>query len=529
MLKRKKLFVSLVLITAMGASMIGCGQKAEVKTSTDTTIGNSYPIKTNATLTWWVNFGQIQGFGNVKTENDTDFAKELVKETGVNVKFVHPSGNDQGAALNLLIASGDLPDIIEYNWYTFPGGPEASIKNGTNLKLNDLISKDAPNLKAYLKANPDLDKAVKTDSGSYYVFPFLRDSDVLTCYHGPIVRQDLLDKLGLQAPTTIDEYENVLTKFKEAGIKNPLTYTWGDIGWDSAFVGAYGVKMGTYVENGKVKFGQAEAGYKDFLTLMKKWYDKGLLDKNFTTLTGTQRDTAMTSGTSAMTIGLGGGGLASWQTNADKSGNGFKFAGIQYPVIKKGDTPKFGQLDSRYTTYNAAAITTKCKNPDIAAKVLDFGYSKEGINLYNYGVKDTSYKMVNGTPTLTDVILNNPNGIARSAAMADYTRYAGSPTIQQVGTQQLSTDAQKAAVKTWSKTDMSKYMLPMISLTSDESSDAASIINGINTYVNEMTFKFIMGTEPLSNFDKYVDQINKLGLQKYLKYNQDALNRYNKR
>ncbi len=38
-----------------------------------------------------------------------------------------------------------------------------------------------------------------------------------------------------------------------------------------------------------------------------------------------------------------------------------------------------------------------------------------------------------------------------------------------------------------------------------------------------------MGTEPLSKFDGYVEQLNKLGLQKYLKYYQDALARYNKR
>lgn len=529
MLKRKKMFITLLaILTTTSALMAGCKKTSETETSTNTADLSSYPLKTEATIKWWVNWGQIQGFGNVKSENDTEFAKELVKQTGVKVEFVHPSGNDAAGALNLLIASGDLPDIIETDWYAFPGGPESVISNGTIRKLNDLLDKNAPNLKAYLKANPTIDKDVKTDSGSYYVFPFLRDDEKLTGYHGPIVRKDLLDKLGLQVPTTIDEYENVLKKFKDSGIKAPLTFDWGAVGWDSAFVGAYNTKMGLFIEDGKVKFGQAEAGYKDFLTLMKKWYDEGLLDKNFATLTGEQKNTAMTSGASAMSLGLGGGNLASWQTNADKSGNGFKYAGIPYPVSKKGDTPKFGQLDSRYTTYNAGAITTSCKNPEVAARLLDFGYSEQGIKLYNYGIEGQSYKMVDGKPTYTDLVLNNPDGISRSAVMANYTRFAGSPTVQQLGTQQLNTNQQKEAVSTW-KTDMSKYMVPKISLTPEESSDAASIINGINTYVNEMSFKFIMGTEPLSNFDKYLEQLNKLGLQKYLKYQQDALARYNKR
>ncbi|MDT8715666.1 extracellular solute-binding protein [Clostridium sp. 19966] len=530
MLKRKKLFISLLTVVMLTSSlMMGCKKSDNSSAANDSAASSSsYPLKTDVTLTWWVGFSQIQGYGNIKTENDTEFAKELLKETGIKVKYVHPSGNDTSGALNLLIASGDLPDIIENDWYSFAGGPEAPINNGTTLKLNDLIDKYSPNLKAYLKKNPNLDKAVKTDSGTYYCYPFLRDDDKLTTYLGPIVRRDLLDKLGLESPTTIDEYENVLTKFKESGIKSPLTFDWGAIGWSSAFVGAYGVKPGLYVENGKVKFGQAEEGYKDFLTLMKKWYISGLLDKNFATLTGDQKATAMTSGNSGVSIGLGGGNMAAWQTNADKTGNGFKYEGAKYPVLEKGETPKFGQQDSRYTTYNAAAITTKCKYPEIAARLLDFGYSEKGAKLYNLGIEGKSYTMKDGNPTYTDTVLNNPDKIARSSVMANYTRYAGSPTIQQVLTQQLATPLQKAATETW-KTDASKYNLPQISLKSDESSDAASIINGINTYVNEMSFKFIMGTEPLSNFDKYVDQLNKLGLQKYLKYNQDALNRYNKR
>ncbi|OPJ57374.1 extracellular solute-binding protein [Clostridium oryzae] len=527
MIKRKKILVALLVTVVAATSVIGCS-KSKSGTSSNAATSNKYPLKTDATLTWWFNFSPIAGYGDVKSENDTDFAKELIKETGVKIKFVHPSGNDTSGALNLLIASGDLPDIVENDWYSFAGGPEAAINNGTITKLNDLISKDAPNLKAYLKKNTDLDKAIKTDSGDYYVFPFLRGDDRLTTYLGPVVRKDLLDKLGLQSPTTIDEYENVLTKFKEAGIKAPLTFDWGAIGWSTAFVEAYGVKPGIYVEDGKVKFGQAESGYKDFLTLMKRWYNKGLLDKNFATLTGDQKNTAMTSGKSAMTIGLGGGGMGVWQANADKAGNGYKYAGAKYPVLQKGETPKFGQHDSRYTTYNAAAISTKCKNPDIAARVLDFGYSKKGTYLYNFGVKGKSYTIENGKPTYTKTVMDNPDGIARSSVMGNFTRYGGAPTVQQYLTQQLSMPQQREAVKTWT-TDAEKYMLPQVCLKSDESSDAASIINSINTYVNEMSFKFIMGTEPLSKFDKFVDQMNKLGLQKYLKYYQDALGRYNKR
>ena len=41
---------------------------------------------------------------------------------------------------------------------------------------------------------------VKTDDGRYFGFPFIRGDVYLQTYIGPIVRQDWLDELGLEAP-----------------------------------------------------------------------------------------------------------------------------------------------------------------------------------------------------------------------------------------------------------------------------------------------------------------------------------------
>jgi putative aldouronate transport system substrate-binding protein len=44
-----------------------------------------------------------------------------------------------------------------------------------------------------------------------------------------------------------------------------------------------------------------------------------------------------------------------------------------------------------------------------------------------------------------------------------------------------------------------------------------------------MFLKFIMGVEPIENFDKYVEQIKALGIGKYLSIQQTALDRFNRR
>jgi len=54
-------------------------------------------------------------------------------------------------------------------------------------------------------------------------------------------------------------------------------------------------------------------------------------------------------------------------------------------------------------------------------------------------------------------------------------------------------------------------------------------MNEVETYRDEMTNKFILGTESLDNFDQYVDTLNSLGLQRAIEIEDAALERYNER
>ncbi len=51
----------------------------------------------------------------------------------------------------------------------------------------------------------------------------------------------------------------------------------------------------------------------------------------------------------------------------------------------------------------------------------------------------------------------------------------------------------------------------------------------INTYVDEMKAKFVLGTEPLSNLDKFQATIRSMGINVALAIRQAALDRYYKR
>ncbi len=480
-------------------------------------------------LTYWA--GIAMGDGS----SDADalpFVQELKKETGVDVEFTIPS-NDSGQKteqFNIMVASTEYNDIVEWNWAGFKGGAQGAIDQGIIRPLNEYMdSGKLPNLKKYLEAHPEVDKLVKTDKGQYYVFPFIRENEKSRIFNGPILRKDWLDDLGLDVPETIDEWENVLLEFKDKkGATAPLTLM-SDF-WDTgAFMGAYGVKN-TFVlnDNNKVEFGPIQDGYKQFLTKMNDWYNKGLLDNGFAQLDSNMLNSQMTSGKSGAAIYSMGGGIGKW-LGAMASDAKYDLVGAKFPVLKKGDKAKFGTKAPIYDG-QGAAITTSCPEDmvDDALKLLDYAYSDEGRNLFNFGTEGVDWEMVDGKQTYTDHITNNPDGKTMSEMLALDTRATGGPFAQDVRyTEQfMSRPQQQAAVEKWKDTDDEKYSLPPLSYTTEEMEEYTKIMSNVETLEGEKFVKYIQGTESLDTWDSYVTEIEKMGIERATEIVQQAYDRY---
>ncbi|UKS28729.1 extracellular solute-binding protein [Paenibacillus sp. HWE-109] len=538
----KKMLASTVAVMMMGSTLIACSSQADTKPTTDTqapaaTTATTYPMKTDKTLTYW---GEMNGnLTGVKTaHSEVPFFQDWQKKTGVPVKFTAPPTGQVKEALNVMLASGDLPDMIEYNFLNdFPGGPEKAIKDGYILKLNDLFDKYAPNLKKYLKEHPEVDKLIKTDNGSYYAFPFIRGDDYLQVFQGPIIRKDWLDELGLPVPETIDEWTAALRAFKEKkGAAAPLSFVskprFFNESYNGAFLGAFGVNRNFYLEDGAIKFGPAESGYKEYLNLFHQWYQEGLLDKNIATADNKALDGGFASGATGASIGNAGGGIGKWQPLVQGKDPKAQLVAAPYPVVKKGDTPKFGQRGSAFDSGGMVAISTKAKDPALTAKLLDYGYGDEGHMFFNFGTEGVSYKDENGYPKYTDLLLKNPDKLAPAQAISLYTRgsYNG-PFVQdkRYAEQFFTLETQRSAVNIWKKTDAAKYNLPPVTPTPEESTEYAKIMSDINTLVDEMTLKIILGNEKVVQFDSYLAKMKSLKLDRAIEIQKAAYDRFNKR
>lgn len=487
---------------------------------------NTMPItKTPITLKYWTIINKSAA-KILKNYSENAAYQELEKRTGIKIEFLHPPIGQEAEQFKLMIAAKDLPDIIQhYSSFSYPGGPDKAIEEGMYLKLNDYINKYAPNFKKVRESDKEIANETITDAGNIWSFPLIQTEDE-PAWYGPVMRKDWLDELGLKAPTTVGEWYTVLKAFKEKkNVQAPFILPKSGTDSKFPFIGAYGVGNSFFKQGDKVKFGPLEQGYKEYLAEMNKWYAEGLIDKDFATRDTKTIDSMALTGKAGSWLNSYGSGIDTY-LGTKKDDPKYALTATVYPSLKAGEKPNLRQVVWKNKGYEAV-ITTACKYPVEAVKLMDYHYSKDGFMLFNYGIENVSYKMVDGKPQFTDLLLKNPEGLPYDTVNWKYKVHVG-PYLRDYKAAPELTKESADAQKLWNQAGVDG-VLPPTSMSPAESESFSSVMSEINTYVDSMTLKFIIGTEPLSKFDSFVSQIKKMNIEEAIKIQQVALDRYNKR
>ena len=151
----------------------------------------------------------------------------------------------------------------------------------------------------------------------------------------------------------------------------------------------------------------------------------------------------------------------------------------------------------------------------------------------NFGIEGVSYEMIDGYPTYTEEVTDNPDGKPFAQALAAYVRsnYSG-PFVQDVryAEQYFPLPQQQDAYKLWAGTTHGdESFMPPVTPTPDESREYAQIMNDIGAYQGEMYTKFLHGDASLDEWDTYVQTIKDLGIDRAIEIQTAALERYNSR
>ena len=454
---------------------------------------------------------------------DLPIGRAVQEKTGVELEMVHVADNK---AMNLLLASPDLPDIILFNFQNnYSGGEIKAIEDGVIFPMDaEFLQQNAPDYWEVLNSNENIMKGSTNQQNQVFGFTFIMGDDKIKTGYGLTVRDDWCEQLGLDVAQidTAEEFHDMLSRFKsELNVEIPMTFTSKnleellDYGTITSPFGL--VTRDVYQKEGTVHIGYAEKEYKDVLAYLNQLYNEGLLDANFSTNDAATVTANMLSGTSGVSTGALGGGIGTWlQTNRDVEG--YSLAGLHNLVENKTDV--IGKT---------AVITNSCENKELAAQFLNYGYTDEGHMLYVFGVEGESYEMVDGEPQYTEYIMHNPDGLTVKKAMSEYTlSWDNGPFVQDLRQklQSASMPEQLAAWDVWDDTTVEEYFLPKIAIAQEDLAEYSSLRSDIKTYVNEMTIKFVRGTESLEHFDEYLATLESMGVSRLTEIIQAATDEY---
>ncbi|MDR2799145.1 MAG: extracellular solute-binding protein [Bifidobacteriaceae bacterium] len=536
------------LIFGFGVSLSGCsgsdeGSQDNMK-GADNVNDSGFPIVKNPIkMSLFAPGTGMQEWSKMSTN------EEYTKMTGISWDFTTPPLTDVSTKLNLAIASGDYPDVL------FGLGTD-NLKNaslvkyaeqGILLPLDNLIDKYAPNLKAALEKYPDVKKSITAPDGHIYSLPSLTEPQPSSIWpRGPLwYNGDWLKKLGVTEdtlPKTTDEFYELLKKFKTQNLSGnnddiPITDT--DMNsirpW---LMSAFGIlAQDAFVDNGKVVYGPTDPRYKDYLLFMNKLYKENLLDHDVYQ----QQDEQKKAKGNANRLGV----FSDWfpYFTTGKSEN----ASLDYYMFKpltSSDSPAAVAPMSQGFTMNAFSITKHCQNPPAAMRWVDYFYSEEGYNFVDSGPEGDLYKWETNDKgekvrvyAKADVTPDNAEdqrgklspcyGIV-CPALAAYL--PGVKTEAQKNDplyspfQNFIKDQTELALKPYGK-----VAFPMTYLTSEESEQITDLSNDLQTAVQSWEGKFITGKEDINaKWDAYVNTINSIGIDQYVKVYQEAYDRYQK-
>ncbi|WP_158289293.1 extracellular solute-binding protein [Paenibacillus flagellatus] len=430
--------------------------------------------------------------------------KWIKEQTNITIQQETQTGPESMA---LAISSGDMPDLFS----VFPADAQKYGPQGAFLDLSKHLDK-MPNLKAFLAAKPEVAQRMTSPGGEMY--HVLNDgagsgNQVVWFY-----RDDIFKKHSLQEPKTWDEVYETAKKLKQLYPDSyPFVFRHG-VGTLRSFGPAFGVYPGFFEDKatGKIKHGVTDPGFKKLIEYLNKLYKEGLIPPDWLSMDYKAWTQFIATGKSFMTIQFIG--QIEIMNSQLQNGAHLKF---MPPPLGYGDKAYIAKAD--YEEFGFA-VSSKTKNLDAALRYLDFIYSKEGRDLLSWGKEGETYTIENGIRKFLPQF-KEPNDLRKEMGILTAGAYGWADFEASMS---LSNDNER-----YSFTEAAKYHFPVINalppLTNEEKSAIAMTEEQVNKYYESSVAKFIMGETPMSQWDAFLAELNRLGSQKLIDAYQIGLDR----
>ncbi len=337
---------------------------------------------------------------------------ELQEKAGIKIKW-NGMSESVGEQVNIKINGGDYPDAfmgIGFSDYDLARhGSE-----GTFIDLTPYITPEImPNLSKILDEHPEIKSAITMADGKIYGLPngeqlgtggigADENYSIYTIPQFAFINKAWLDDLGLEIPTTMDELTDVLQAFKDndmsakyygnaPGSTIPLCTGYDQWCWGfNFFYAGFGFTNWpndvctdlVLDSSGKVRFVSTDDSYRDAVSYLHNWFEKGLMD--ITTFSNSDSD--VISRTSQGQVGV-----SVWWNTTDTTGEHSEDY-VYLPFLSGPDgTLNVTVRTGGETGRGQLSITDNCKSPANLLKFFDLWYDGETVMQLHYGPKDVYF------------------------------------------------------------------------------------------------------------------------------------------
>ncbi len=339
---------------------------------------------------------QTKAFNADSAANDSPVVQALNEYLGATLQFSWVPNTSYDEKVTTAMAAGEYPHIM------LVGARSSSViqasRDDTFWDLTDVLT-DAAKYPNLAQTNPVVNHNISIDGQVYGLY---RSRELGRA--GVTIRKDWLDKLGLEIPTTIDEFSNVLKQFTEGDPDgNGAKDTYGMIVTDylDGPLNNLAIWMGApngwgLDENGELKPAFMFQEFKDTLKLMKEWYDAGYINADMATYSSDKWNEQFLTGQAGVIIDVAdrarrvASNIAELNPNAVVDVFGY--------VKKDADTeprtlPTTGY--DGYFVFPKASVATE-EDLDLVLTVMDKANDAEAENLMNYGIEGIHYTVEDG-------------------------------------------------------------------------------------------------------------------------------------
>lgn len=482
-----------------------------------------YPFDEAQTLTCWTAF-QSQLTSIVSGYSSWPVFDKIEELTNVHIEWTEVAQSTSSESFNLMVAGGDYCDMGRGVSGMYSGGAGKGYEDGVFMDMTEYIENYMPNYNnvidnsvwggEYVRG-----KLVDQETGMYFYVNTIADASYVM--NGTSMRGDWLEEQGLSVPTTIEELENVMEVFKtEYDLDNVLMVN--SENYNTLFTASLNFTTDYYCRDGEVIYGYTTDEYRELMTRMNDWYNRGFFDSGFITRTGNPKDADTLELIATGGTGVFETSVTIWSTLFDSTNDpDFDLAAVPVIVDPEDGQQHFqdlGQIGSGTVSFFADN-----QHPEICAQWLDFLYTDYASDLMAYGIEGESFTYdESGKPQWNMDKLNEmaeANGYSASTIAEFYYGIKGNfvTLSQQDALWAFYDDAQIEAIGMFGdQSNWGDYWGLDVTLTTEENTTISTVNTDIRTFISEQSMKFITGETDITSdaaWESFKQGIADLGQQ----------------